>query len=511
MTDMRKALDDIAGTAARIAALGADDIIVAGSKLLSARTDSHAEPREPGFRQRKRLKIPVATPGTGVTKQETAHMTTTETATETATVMEKALATFLEKDTTALGRSKILIKIGSYQQELQKLAPMVEGLDDETHDQVIEDWFNEGDRELKTLMWNALAGGEEIKLPAVEAPANGEAELVKMIEQLPENDRPRLLTKIAGLQTDLNNGLLAIAGQTEADQKLYIEQWANAGDDDLRVLKKNILDAAMDAKARNLYGAGVRGAELNVEQIGNAASHVSQQLGGSETGTDGAVGRTIPRAPKGDGAGKKPAGADGTMPNGGKGDEVNVSSGGDKNANDTSPETRIRRSGATGGLGNSAGSDTSKQGANTPQDKGSTDKGKKKKFRKSDGPWSDDDIRRVERLLVKRAPAPMMKMLTEVYNEALAKGDADKAADCSAELVLTAALDGVDLISWAEERYDPEKLTKSDVGAAIGAWLGADKNSIELKKWTAEALAAAEIIPLELARQVMAWQPARGA
>ena len=71
------------------------------------------------------------------------------------------------------------------------------------------------------------------------------------------------------------------------------------------------------------------------------------------------------------------------------------------------------------------------------------------------------------------------------------------------EPIVTAAADLVAL--WQAQKIIG--LPRAERNAAIEEWLSADPETIQMKKWTAEALATGEIIPMELAKTIMEWEP----
>jgi len=67
---------------------------------------------------------------------------------------------------------------------------------------------------------------------------------------------------------------------------------------------------------------------------------------------------------------------------------------------------------------------------------------------------------------------------------------------------------GADLIVWSDGKFaGGGELAKAELDQNVQTWLGEDPDTVQLKQWTAEALASGEIIPLSLAKAIMAWKP----
>lgn len=473
----------------RGAAMMADDVAVVGGRLIQNR-----DPKKP--RKPRIALIPVHTGavtsrigmprGQTVFKQEKSDMTEAATIEANRSAMENELAAMLDAEPNPERRAIMLHKVGVFQQELRKMAPMLANVDDELRELVLTEWFDGGEALLKRLVWNAEAGEEEIPLAKRAEPSAGEAALAKMLEEAPSDEaRAHLLHKITVHTSDLRNGIAAIADQSDEKKAALAKTWIEAGDSEL---KKNILDAEMNRDGKRLYGTGVQADQVVEQTAGNASSHVGSQMRGSETNSDQRIGRTIPRMPTGAGAGARVGNV--VMPGGKGGESPNPGSGpNDGGGGEVRPATLIRRTGTTGGLGNSQGADTAGKKVTEVDPK----KKKKKLVEKVEGPW--DDARKAELggALFKIAPDGMIEIMGELKE------------DEQVAVVELAGWHAADLVVW--NHGNGETLAKRDLDASIATWLGADPNTTQLKQWVAEALMTSEDIPLELGKAIMAWKP----
>lgn len=91
--------------------------------------------------------------------------------------------------------------------------------------------------------------------------------------------------------------------------------------------------------------------------------------------------------------------------------------------------------------------------------------------------------------LIKIAPDPMIDALSKLDDEG------------RVAMSLGAEQHAVDLMAFADQMAG---LTKRHVDDAIGEWMA--KGDVDVKKWTAEALAGAGEIPLELGKAIMGWE-----
>lgn len=408
--------------------------------------------------------------------------------------MQLALETELAKMIDALAtpelKASTLIKAGFFRDELRKMAPMMRDLDEEMQSEVMNEWFAGGDSDIKRLVFNVMAGTEEIPLTKRAEPGVGEAALAKMVEEAPDDQtRGHLLIKMGKYRTEAQAGLLAIADKPAEERDVLIKSWIETGGDS--DLKKNILDAEMTSDAKRIYGTGVQADQVVTQTAGNASSAVGRQLGGSETNSDTRIARTIPRAPTGAGAGNRMGNA--VMPAGKGGESPNPGSGpNDGGGGEVRPTTLIRRTTTTGGLGNVAGGDTPDKTVKNGD--GKTDPKRKKAWKKGEKDW--DDAKKIELAqdLVKHAPEPMVAAMTELDE------------DTQVAVAQIASVHGADLIAFSG-MIDPTKLAKRDLDTQIAAWLTADPNLLDLKKWVAEALMTAEEIPMDLGKAIMEWKP----
>lgn len=410
--------------------------------------------------------------------------TNQETPADAQVRLDTDLAKLINGYATPELKASALIKAGIFRQELIKLAPEIRDLGEDLQDEVVNEWFAQGDHDLRRGVWNAMAGAEEIPLAKRAETSAGEQALAKMLTEQPDDDaRGRLLQKINMNARELQMGLAAIAEKPEAERTAMVKAWVEAGDTDLR---KNILDAEMNSNARRLYGTGVQADSVVGEVSGNASTNAGSQLGGSETNSDSRIARTIPRAPKGDGAGAHVGNK--VMPDGKGGESPNPGSGpNDGGGGEVKPAVLIRRSATTGGLGNSQGADTS--GKKVVEAEGKT-----KKKRPGKGKWDDAAKNELADDLLKSAPDAMTKEIEGMATEEEQLSALDMCIDI-----------GADLITWHGEM--PTTLAKRDLDASIAEWMAMDPDSVQVKKWVAEALATSEDIPLDLGKAIMAWTP----
>lgn len=475
--------------AARFVGLFADDAATIGARIFNNKNPD-------GTPRKKRASLVNPTMPTGaIAKQETTMTTQTETPAEVQVRLDTDLAKLIDAFATPELKATALVKIGKFRTELSKMAPAIRDLTEAQQQAHVTEWLEAGDVELRRGVWNAMAGADEIPLAKRREPSKGELALAKMLSEAPNDTmKGQIMQKVSTYRRELEFGLVAMKGKPDAEVDDAIKAWV-AGDTGAdSEMKKNILDAEMNRDGRRLYGIGVQADNVVGSVIGNASSHAGSQLQGSETNSDQRIRRTIPTAPKGAGEGSKVPGSDGIMPDGKGGEAVNPGSGGndkgDPGGSAVRPATLITRRGTTGGLGNSQGSDTA--GKKVTGD--DTGKGKKKK-RPGAGKWDAAAKSELAGDLLKAAPDAMVLELGKL-EPAHQVEVMDQATDQSANL-----------ISWAATLPTPDKLVKRDVNAAIAEWLSEDPKTVQMKKWVAEALATSEDIPLELAKDIMAWTP----
>lgn len=465
------------------AGLFADDAAVIGTRIVQQ------SEREPGKPRKRRTSLlnPTAT----VAKQESTmtDVTTKETPAEVQLRLDTELATLVNAHPQ--GAVHALVKTNLYRGQLLKMTGAIADLTPEQQEARVAEWLDMEDVPLRRALWNSMAGAEEIPALAKRAdPPKGEAALAKMLDETRDpSAKATMMQKIARYGREVQLGLRALQGQPADVVEKAVRDWIAGDTGQDSALRKNILDAAMNQEGHRIYGAGVQADGVVRQVIGNASAHAGSKLGGSEDGTDGRIRASIPKAPKGEGAGSKPEGAEGTMPGGGKGESPNPGSGpNDGGGGETKPATLITRSGTTGGLGNSAGADSADKKVTEP---GSDGKGKKKK--RGEKGWNDAEKAELAGDLLKWAPARVVPELQAMGEDELAEG-MELAADAGADLLKYYADTG-------------SKLAKSALNSAIAEWMSEDLGMVKMKQWVAEALATAEEIPLELAKTIMAWQP----
>lgn len=500
----------LAETAGRAAGLAGDDAIVLGSRMLSNRsTDDAAKPPRTRIR-RSRLPADPSPFSSTVVKQEVAVTTDTPTAAETQDRLDLELQKFIDDAPTPERKAEIHWKIGMYRQDLAKQAPLLVDLDEALSEQVMEEWFSMGDPLLKRAVFNAAAGSEEIPLAKAEPVDDAETALAKMVADAPQGtQRIHLLQKIGAHTHDLTHMLALHEGQPKERIDALVKAWLEV-DPGETALRKNILDAEMSRSGRAIYGTGVKSGDVVHSLSGNASAHAGTKLGDSSRGTSRNIARTIPRAPRHEGGGAHvPGGLH--MPR--QRDGESPSPGAGTGAGAAEPHTsKIRRKGTTGGLGSVAGSDGQHHlTVINDKERQARRRAHLGSVRKID-PATDPKQLEDEEFLGQdegqdegegnTLVLELMKIAPDEMIDAIGALDAeDQVNVCE-----VAAEDAADLVAWAE-LADPDSLQKRDLSAAIATWLGEEPETIQLKKWVAEALASAEVIPLELGADIMAWTP----
>lgn len=409
--------------------------------------------------------------------------------------LDKTLADFVENQRTPEDRGRVLIKIGMYKTELAKYLPIIQATgDDEFTDHVLSSWFDEGDEELKKMVLNCESGQEEVPLAKAEVLDEGVTALVKMVDDAPEGPvRIAVLQKIGHYTAELRNLLDRIHEQPDEKQVELIKVWVMEGDGTHFDLKKAVVSAEQAMRAQASATVGEKAAVDEV--VGNASTHAQAALGGSADSPDAGIKNTVPSRSSSAGAGRHMRG-NVEPPDQDSSSGVDVSSGTDESngAATVRPRSKIRRKGTTGGLGSvrgaedNAGTSLETAGANdagqnlTAQDR--TEKMAKMR---------DVEIDDLGLEMLKIAPEPLIAAV-----EGLTEDDQVLVVE---ELGQHAA----DLMAWSDHMGN--QLQKRDLDAAIADWLSADADSIQLKKWCAEALGTAEEIPLDMAKAIMAWKP----
>lgn len=481
------------------------DVVETGARIVSNEDDT--PPAQTGLpRVRRRT---AGTSSQPVVKQEAAmadQAVVTLTPAQQQDAVDTELAKLLEACATPTLRAEMLIKAQFYDTELQKQAPLLANLDEELSAQVVEEWFSTGDRLLKRAVWNARAGSEEIPLQK-RAPDNvGETALAKLLDECVDPAaRGRLLHKI-GMTTTALDKILRAEGFTPERKEALVKQWLDV-DPGEAPLRKNILDAAMGRDGKAIYGSGVEAGQVVANAGGAASTGTSSAIGGSETGSDQGIRRSIPRVPVGKLGTTDMPGQRGsrtaTAPGGGKND---TGQGG------VSP-TLVRRTVTTGGLGSTQGSDNrgtpmkTQEDAKTNDGTGANPRGagrtvkpaetaaRRQAAKKGKDRWTSMDKQERGAELIKIAPDHLVESILAIPDEAEQGLVCEVAGEFAA-----------DLATWSANS-DPNKLQKAELDAAIAEWLGEDPDALPLKKFVAEALGTAEEIPLALAKAIMAWQP----
>lgn len=482
------------------ASLVAPDALEIGGRI-SANNEDAARGRK--------ARVPKLKP---IVKQEVPVTERVPTAAEVQATLDGELEALVKAAGTPEAQASMLIKIGIYRQDLARQAPLLKNVDPELADEVINAWFAEGDAVLKRAVWNAAAGSVEIPM-AKAAPENlGEQALGKMVDEAATPQaKAHLLQKIGAYTHDVTLLFERAKDQPQERRDELIKGWLDI-DSGETALKKNILDCEMGRSGKAIYGTGVQAGQVVTQMGGNAATHTAAELGGSDRGSSTSIARTIPRAPKGEGAGP----GLGTQKFAGQADAgaVNPGSGpNDTGGGEVTPAVLIRRKGTTGGLGSVAGAETAGRAMTTTEDKvdGKTARGAGREIkpeelgrRKRD---SDTDKKRWKAMDKRERGAELVKIAPDAFvNAILTIEDADEQTFvCEA-----AGEHAADLAEWVG-LSDPMKMQKSELDSAIAAWLSEDPDTLVMKKFVAEALGTAEEIPLDLAKAIMAWEPPKAA
>jgi hypothetical protein len=467
----------------RFVSLLLPDVIETAGRLYSGNSGEHAGAHPPRPRKPR-------IPGTPrLDKQETPMSTQNPTPDEVQASLTGAIAAFVDAEPNALRKAEMMIHIGQYQTELSRMAPVLQAANDNEIDGILAKWFAEGHAELKKALVNAQSGKEDFPLAKMAVSEGPDVVLAKMIDEAPAERRPALLQTIGVYRAQLHEmtGKGALMKLDPAVIDEAIDTWVDGGDGSHKALKKALADAERETRRQALEKArgSVGENELSDEKAGNAATHAASKLSGQNDKTYGA-------RPSGEGAGARMRGSepapdqdDAPTPNPGSGP---IDNGGKA----VRPSVVISRKGTTGGLGSVRGADGGEdaggidaKGDHDDDDNAIDTRGKKKK------PAMDKNGELAVEL-VKIAPQPMVAALAEL-------SQADQVEVCQ-----LAAQDAADLMAWSAQTG--EQLAKAELDSAVADWLAMDPDTIQLKKWVAEALATAEEIPIGLAKAIMAYE-----
>lgn len=394
--------------------------------------------------------------------------------------LEQALNNFVTAAGSPERQTSVLIKIGMYRNDLAKVAPQLHDVDADTARETLEQWMREGDGEMKKALINVVSGEEDFPLLKMVISEGPEYELAKMLDDAPDaRGKAALLQKIDIYQTQVhqifNDGALMKSDPAQVEETL--ELWLKGDDGSHAALRKAVLSASRAARAH--ANAQVGENEAVDEKAGNAPSHVGSRLSGQNDRT------YVPR-PTGEGAGKRMRGSEsGMAPGQAEEDCVDVGSGPtDEGGGELPVKTKIRRKGATGGLGSVSGEIRGHKAMVNDHGGFETD--------------ADDGYKGAHK------SADLGIELLAYYPDAaidvLSKSD----VNTRVALVDRGAQHAADLMAWHDARRD--SLQKSEMDQAVSDWLTSDPNAVQLKQWVAEALATAEEIPLGLAKAIMAYE-----
>ena len=476
--------------AGKFVALAIPDAIEAGTKAaVNAGLLNESKPKKP-----RKPRIPGALPRQPNLQKETPAVTTASPQ-EIQKSLNAELEAYVDARPTAEGKAEALIKIGSYRVELQKYLPMLTDADEDLRNEVFGQWFQGGDVELRKMVFNAVAGSEELPLSKAAPVVGPVAELAKMVDATPEGPQRMAVLQKMGVYAQQVSDFWdrAEANQLpEANRTEAIEAWVNDGDRSHMEMKKAV--AASEAQ-RRAAGQGVSHKDALAFTAGNASSNADSKLGGSGgSGTpDHGIRRTVP-----DGGGRMPGTQE--APGQGSADSPNPGSGpNDKpeGGGEASVAARLTRKDTTGNLGSVAGADGGKP--NEPANDGEQDSDDED----SDTDYAQDSKRKKKAAKKSTLAGDLMKIMPKDFHTALAKYSQPQ----QQVIADIAANHAADLLAWNQKGGG--QLQKRALDSAVTQWLSDDPDSVELKKFVAEALATAEQIPLELGRAIMAWEPER--
>lgn len=467
----------IAEMAGQAAGLLGDDALMIGARIYN-NADGTPKPKHAKIASVFRTRHATST----FIKQEPDPVTT-PTKEETRAAMDANLRKFVDDAVSPEDKAEVLIKIRTYSQEYEDQQPLLKNVDAALVEQVMNEWFGRGHAELKKAIINARTGELTQPLAKIATTPAPDEFLAKMLDNAPNDDaRSLLLSKIGSLARQVVVGLETVDKEPADQHAAMFKRWIEADPPDAE-LRKNILNAEMNRRGKALYGEGVETGKVVDRVIGNASSHASAKLGGSQGDTPG-VAATVPHPSSSEGAGARASNP--VMPTGsGGGESPNPGSGPtDTGEAGITPTTLIRRRGTTGGLGNSVGAQGNGSRVTEPD---AAAKRKKK---------AETEAKKAELVadLVKAAPEEMIDWLGGLSKQ-------EQIAQCA-----IAGDHAADLIAWSG-LIDPDTLQKSAMDAEVAAWLAEDPKTVNLKKWTAEALATGEVIPIELANSILAWEP----
>lgn len=476
----------------RFVAMAAPDIGELATRQFMSEADADSD--QTGLPKRRRRRNPFTA---GLTKQENSVNTTNPQPDEIQAGLDAALAKFVNDQPTPEKQAGMMIKLGSYQVELMKYAPMLSDADEETATATLADWFEQGDAELKKALVNANLGTEDFSLakaaPLQEGP---DYELARMAEAVPDGAPRMALIQKMGVYKSQVRDIVTRGALMKIDPAMVdaaVNDWVEEGDGSHKALKKAVADVERVARAQ--ANANVGENDVVDEKIGNGPTHAASKLSGQNDR------RYVPRS-TGEGAGPRVRGTK-PAPNQEDADSPTPDSGPtDDGGKAIRPAVTVRRKGTTGGLGSVAGERGGDQASvsenvDTQNDRGDIDprRGAKKGARARDNGQS---ALKMEGLAIE-----LYKIASDEWRDALATLDPKQAAD----VMMTAADDAADLLAWTAQNDPANTLQKSALDAAVADWLGEDPDRFELKKFTAEALGSAGEIPLSLARAIMAYEP----
>jgi hypothetical protein len=460
----------------RFVSLAVPDVAEAAGKYMNQQQPPQKKPRK------SRLTPTPATPALG--KQESPVSAPTNLKPdEVQAGLDAELVKIVDAQTTPERKSEVLIKIGLYRNELSKYLPMIRDADEALAKQVLETWFEAGDGHLKKALVNSEAGSEEFPL-AKSAPeqVGPEIELAKMLDDATGPRRMVLAQNIGAYTHQLQDALAKMEEIriSDIDRDAAIAGWVDAGDGSHRDLKKFVAAAEVNRRLAKMSEADVVD-----EHAGNAPSHVGSKLG---VKADSRL--SYAHNGSGEGAGPRLRGTQ-AVPEQNDGEDIDVGSGpNDTGGGEATVGMKIRRKGTTGGLGSVGGAETDGSHLTEENDEDNVETSDAT-YDDETNSWGKNADLAVE--LVKIAPGEMIEALETLE------------PDDQVEVMEIGAQHAADLMAWSAQTGD--QLQKSALDSAVADWLGADPDTIQLKKWVAEALGTAEEIPLGLAKAIMSWTP----
>ena len=480
--------------AGKYVAMAADDAVLIGQRLRNSQDDSNPP-------KRRRLN-PSANPASGqILKQEINMTNVAQSPEDVQAAMDAELTKLLDGRVSPEEKAQMLIKMTIYRQDVERMAPTLRVIDPDLAEEAISQWIDEGDGLLKQAVFNSFAGSEEIVLRKAADEKPGDVELAEYLLKLPDDvTRNKQLIKISQYRAQYESILGNLAKMSPDERFQSLEEWYQGDNGSDASLKRAVVKSY---DAHMIYGDGMAPENPVREIMGNASTYAGKAIPGSDGSPDQGGRRMLPKVPTGEGEGRQAMGASGGVPMGGRSSSTDVSSGPNDAPNgggNTKPKARIRRKGATGGLGSDNDPWESKPSlVGNQDDYDAAMRGRDRRMMThmdGGGMSANEDAWKSEALgvLVENMDEDWLDVMSKLEPE-------DRVAVMEAALVHTA-----DLVAWSENS-NPDALQKSTLDSAVSEWLTSDPDSVGLKQFVAEALATAGEIPLSLGKAIMGYTP----